>query len=163
MMDRYDEAIAYLNKHPEELEFAGNYPGDSPVAGCLFVNASPTLYLYQKKPNGKWLGDPVSIHGNPGHYTAEDDVVTRMIVTDVRLPNSIKECGLEHLPVLAEYQRKFDKWWNRRFPERSGEVISDAELEDVEVPDRGEQGVPLADEDPTQADHPSEDDRQNQD
>lgn len=114
-MDRYDEAIEFLTRYPDELEEAARNPGENPIAGCLFANAGQNLYSYLKQPNGRWLGDPVAIHGDPEHYTAEDDGLTQVIIADDRLPRTSALLELSHLPVLAEYQRRFDKWWNRKF------------------------------------------------
>lgn len=132
--DCYDIAIAYLCQHPEELESAARDPGDHPIAGCLFLNAARAPYSYHKMPNGRFLGDPIAIHGKPEHFTAQDDIITERLVNDNSLPCSIQECNLGHLSRLAEYQREFDRRWDRKVPESQRITeVQDEEPADEEV------------------------------
>jgi hypothetical protein len=116
--DEYDISADYLYQHPEELEFAWQFPGDSP-GGFLFTNAGTVRYaIRQVDVNGKnhFIGDPIRIRGHD--YAAESEYVTGLIRKDDRLPNSIDECRLEHLPILAEWQRYFDRVYHRPHPTR---------------------------------------------
>jgi hypothetical protein len=131
-MDRYDEAIAHFNKYPEELASAEEFPGDHRIGGCLFVNASQILFSYRKQPNGKFLSGPCRIKTWPEQMTAQDDWVTTKILADPRVP-VISDLRLEHLPVLADYQRKWDKLYNRHFPTyRTVENSSDDQTGDTQ-------------------------------
>lgn len=135
-MDKYDEAIDYLNHHPEEMVEAYRFPGDH-VAGCLFVNASRELYLFRTIKPGKWLRDPISIKGSE-RYVAQDDHVTDAIRRDPELPSSIGDCGLQHLPHLAEWQRELDRIYNRRHITRTEEDEYERPQEDETEEDSAE-------------------------
>jgi hypothetical protein len=143
--DKYDEAIAYLCQHPEEMEFAHQFPGDSPIAGCLFMNAGHHPYLYIKLDGlgtrgGRWLSDPIGIREHPDRCRAETEEVTQMILDDDQLPSSFDECGLQHLPRLAYWQRRFDDWFKRRgIPDASGAKEHRGEEREAEPePDGGD-------------------------
>lgn len=154
--DRYDLAMAHLNKHPEELEdsilFADSYPG-----GPLFFNAARNPYSYLKVEKG-WLGNPVQIREYPDHFVAETDWLTSAILKDDRLPKSAADCRLEHLPVIAQWQRKIDTVLKRTIRDKPVYVEEDttnanpdADVDDVIDEDGGNGGPEDEDEGTDQA------------
>lgn len=143
-MDRYDEAIAHFCKYPEEIEFAYQFPGDHPH-GCLFLNAAKEPYLYRKVDNedsGHWLRDPISIRGSK-KYVAGEEWVTEAIREDAQLPSSIQECGLQHLPRLAYWQRAIDQMFDRKIKDYKPEPVEEPVPEErEEVIEEPEEEVP---------------------
>lgn len=122
--DIYTDAIAKLCKHPELIEQLIDFP-DSDPAGCLFFNAGKRRYSLLGLKNKMWLGNPAMIRIYPDFYAAQDDRITKKILEDKRLPTSKGEYGLVHLPILAEYQRYFDSYFDRhiKFVEYEGKDV----------------------------------------
>jgi hypothetical protein len=108
-LDKYDRAIAYLKKNPENIHEAwinGNRPGH-PHGGCLFQHASKSGYHDAK------FGCLTQIRqGGDGAATV---ALTKAILSDHRIPNyAPRETDVEILPVFAEWQRKIDKVLKRK-------------------------------------------------
>jgi hypothetical protein len=90
-MDKYDEAIAYLTQHPEEIYDAWNERylhlfdrcGLRSTCGCL------TQVKYE-------------------HKQAQTPALTAAIRADDRIPEAEK-ITVDDLPVFAEWQRRLDK------------------------------------------------------
>ena len=125
--DFYHEAIMKLCQNPDLIEYLIQFP-DADPAGCVFYNAAERLYSLTKLSNGKFLGNPPMIKIYPDFYSAQDDRITKKILEDDRLPSRLSEYSLVHLPVIANYQRYFDKHFDRHY--RKMEVL-DGESEGI--------------------------------
>jgi hypothetical protein len=114
-MDRYDEAIAYLTEHPEDIVEAWDTPLDNP-GGALFMGCKRFPDLYSC-----CLTQVAS-----GQADAETYELTKRIREDMRIPrfttaakaaeaswNDLFPIKVEHLPVFAEWHRKMDIELNR--------------------------------------------------
>ena len=114
MADKYDEAIAYLTEHPEEIRSAwySVHDGSTPhmrLAHCLFQHCTPSGNLQS-------IGDcPVGCLTivRSGSAPAWTNQLTESIMLDDRLPDNEIDICVEHLPVFAEWQRRLDKELNR--------------------------------------------------
>lgn len=111
--DKYDEAIEYLNKHPEEIEHAwmecgwkGEPLRDHP-AHCLFAVANKTGKLPNFQGNGT-CGCLTQIRFSKGHV-AETKSLTAAIKADLSIPEVIKDVTIHHLPIFAKWQRRLDR------------------------------------------------------
>lgn len=112
--DKYDEAIAYLEKNPGKIQSAWNFPHKR--GGCLFsyvgrVDAASRGCLTQIK-----VGRAVAITPKG----KEDKKLTAEIRADERLPSLPEDISVEDLPVFAEWQRRLDdvypdtfRYWGR--------------------------------------------------
>lgn len=125
--DFYHDAIIKLCQHPELIERLIQFPDDDP-AGCIFYNAGKKLYSMTKLPNGRFLNNPPMIKIYPDFFSAQDDRITKKILEDDRLPSELSEYGLIHLPIIANYQRYFDRHFDRYH--RKVEVL-DGESESI--------------------------------
>ena len=106
--DKYDEAIAYLTEHPEEIYRAWHTCGTHPH-GCLFEFCSPDG-SNNKRADGEKCGCLTMVRGlSKIGGVAWTDALTEEIRTDERLPKSGSEITVEHLPVFAEWQRRLDR------------------------------------------------------
>lgn len=100
MKDKYDEAMAYLFEHPEEIRDAWADPYDH-VAGCLFQ------YATRGKPGiFEGFGCLTMVRGVCRAATQE---LTAAIRADERIPRSVEDATADTLPVFAEWQRRLDK------------------------------------------------------
>jgi hypothetical protein len=112
-MDKYDEAIAYLTEHPEEIHDVwnnANFPCGRP-GECLFVpvtNTDDGLFtcgcLTQVKQGIKEAETPA--------LTAAirvDKRIPTVIVDDVKQTITRFDITVESLPIFAEWQRRIDK------------------------------------------------------
>jgi len=125
MKDKYDEAIEYLTRNPDQICRAWDATW-SHVAGCLFRPASASTtdpgrgIPWPLDRTGSFqCGCLTTIRlGEPGKYghavLAETEDLTKEIRADERIPKTIKEVTVEHLPVFAEWQRRLDKELNRK-------------------------------------------------
>lgn len=107
--DRYDHAIDYLMRHPEQIEFAWQFC-NTHVAGCLFQ------YVHGRKCKSRKCihGCLTMIRSQYHEYcNAPNEKLTTAIRADTRLPTDVNEIRLHHLPIFAEWQRKLDKELNR--------------------------------------------------
>ncbi len=104
MDDKYDHAIDYLNRHPEEIREAWLSPYVHP-GGCLFQ--------FVRRNDCDWTkqyGCLTSIRCTRGEvYCAETPELTVAIAADTRLPTCASDIRLHHLPVFAEWQRRIDR------------------------------------------------------
>lgn len=107
MADKYDEAIAYLTKHPNQIRKAWNNPGRY-RGGCLFQHLTPTgRILYQER----MYGCPSLIR--QGDWEACDDGLTKAAQDDERIPVKVDKNAVSALPAFAEIQRLADKLLGR--------------------------------------------------
>lgn len=106
-MDIYDKQIAEITKHPERLRsdwFAAHglfrlfNDGTSKFEG-LGMKAGCITTIRGKSP----ASNMVFVKG------VVNQELTEAIRGDERLPKSLDEVKLEHLPLFAEYQRTYDK------------------------------------------------------
>ena len=105
-MDKYDKAVKYLERHPEEINEAWGSPttydrskGDH-IAGCLFMIAG--------NENTHNCGCLTQVRGSTVSV-ALTPALTKAIRKDKRIPKSPDLITVEDLPVFAEWQRKIDK------------------------------------------------------
>lgn len=94
-MDKYDEAIAYLTEHPDEIYENWNDPGSSP-AGCLFQYCGRSYDC----------GCLTQVAGFLGRAATSE--LTDAIRADVRIPRNERDLSVDRLPALAEWQRRLD-------------------------------------------------------
>lgn len=111
--DKYDEAVDYLTKNPEEIYQCWNHP-ISYRAGALFLPvsdklpASPnTVDLLPRRGDGLMCGCLTMVRA--GLKVAWTDELTEAIRGDARIPKTPESIKPEHLPVFAEWQRRIDK------------------------------------------------------
>lgn len=101
-MDKYDQAIAYLHEHPEEIEDAwhlGSHPAE-----CLFVPTDGKLFADSQ------CGCLTQIAGDAyDYFSAPTLELTAEIRADHRIPHDVKDIRLEDLPVFAEWQRRLER------------------------------------------------------
>lgn len=118
MKDKYDEAIEYLTKNPDEINDAWNY-ASTHKAGCLFMACSPhisngeIITLFPRREDRELCGCLTMVRKEGGSYHAWTDDLTASIRADDRIPQNSEEITLESLPVFAEWQRRLDKELNR--------------------------------------------------
>lgn len=107
-MDKYDEAIAWLTEHPDQIQAAWWPPDGDEIlatqqAHCLFQTTAP-------RPLGaKPCGCLTEIRCAPHLFTGPSPSLHDQIAGDNRIPKAFDEIGAEHLPVFAEWQRRLDK------------------------------------------------------
>lgn len=102
--DKYDEAIAYLTEHPDEIHAAwadgwvkGEVDEDEPRRkdSCLFDLAGP-----------KGCGCLTQV--KLGKYEAMTTGLTTAIRADHRIPLRPQDITVDHLEHFADWQRKID-------------------------------------------------------
>jgi hypothetical protein len=112
-MDKYDEAIAYLTEHPDEIEEAwmdgSIYPPDeddkkkiNPGACLLRMLKSTGMCLTMMKNSKNRSGDPYLL------------ALVVEVNADDRIPDEDVKITVESLPAFAEWQRRFDREFNRK-------------------------------------------------
>lgn len=99
--DRYDVAVEYLTKHPEDIQACWTWPWSDHPGGCLFLLCSKD----QNRANG--CGCLTQVRA--GTLDAERYHHTLAIRADERLPANPNDIRVEDLPVFAEWQRKLDR------------------------------------------------------
>lgn len=102
--DKYDKAVEYLTKHPDEIHFAWNRPHTA-RGGCLFQYAQNT------DSTTEFCGCLTQIRG--GFEVAQTPELTEAILRDIRLPCDEDDITVDDLPIFAEWQRRIDKELNR--------------------------------------------------
>lgn len=117
MSDKYDEAIAYLTKHPDAIQDAWQAGDVHEEAGCLFVAVAPEHQLYGHSvpfTSGGDCGCLTTIRcGDSRFALAWTKELTEAIRADERIPKDPDDITVEHLPIFAEWQRRIDKELNR--------------------------------------------------
>ena len=107
-MDKYARAVEYFQSlngtFGEEVHDAWARPSHH-QHGCLFQFASKT----GDASFGNSIGCLTMIAAPGGSYVAETDTLTKAIKADTRLPGHYTEIRPEHIPVLAEWQRRLDR------------------------------------------------------
>lgn len=106
MSTKYDEQMETLNKNPNYIHshwmcgkgifaWVGECPDDNPdiMSGCLTQIRNKTLGLIDVK---------AIING------MVDEKLTEEITNDERIPMSIKDVTIEHLPIFLEWRLKID-------------------------------------------------------
>lgn len=98
-MDKYDKAIAYYTKHPDLIheDWADPNPG------------RPSELFKMLRCVNDSRRCPVMLREDTTFYTPPTKLAQR-IANDERLPAKVDDLTLEHLPILAEYQRLDDAW-----------------------------------------------------
>lgn len=102
--DAYDDAVAYLTEHPEEIIRAWRSPQTHP-GGALFAFV------------GNSCGCLSMIRGSDG-YVATTAELTLAIRSDERIPSDPDCITVNHLPIFAGWQRRIDRELGRTPPER---------------------------------------------
>ena len=109
MSDHYDNAVAHLTEHPEQIP--GAYSGAlGDDLYSLFQFVTPTG-LMEWLPTGEQAGDPVTIR----MAALEGDVIhgwtwelTQGMRRDKGLPDAPSKIQPCHLTTLAKWQRRID-------------------------------------------------------
>ena len=110
MADVYDEAVAHLTEHPDEIyESWGDYSG---LGGLLFMDAARDDY----DRNDMLCGCLTQIRC--GIFRAQTNELTEAIRADERIPSNGGDITVEHLPLFAEWQRRIDAELGRTPPEK---------------------------------------------
>lgn len=99
--DKYDEAVAYLTKNPDEIYDAWNMASTHvPVKGsCLFVPCDLTVLTV--------CGCLTQVRGL--EYDAATPRLTRAIRADRGIPKRGESIKPRHLKRFAYWQRRLDK------------------------------------------------------
>jgi hypothetical protein len=105
MKDRYDKAVAYLTKHPDEIIHAWRNPEGEP-GGRLFQFVGTT------DGYGESCGCLTEV--KDGIRRAQTPALTKAIRADIRIPKGPQWLTAKDLPVFAEWQRRLDKELNRK-------------------------------------------------
>lgn len=104
--DKYDHAIDYLMRYPDEIELAWGTTDIHP-AGCLFqLVHGPSCTGYRRTSCSH--GCLTQLRGPLGDAFTPT-IFTREIMADTRIPISPEDIRLHHLPVFAEWQRRLDQ------------------------------------------------------
>lgn len=100
--DKYDDAVAYLTEHPNEIYDAWCTPSSHP-AGCLFTYVGP-------EPTDNAYGCLTQIHRFPTAYKAFTPELKERIIASKAL-TSIKHESItvDKLKYFAMWQRRIDK------------------------------------------------------
>ena len=106
--DVYDDEVERLTKHPKEIFKSWA------EMGPLFGFVSPSRQITTDS-NGCGVGCLTMVHSGP--EVAFDPSLTDEIRRDNRLPKSGGKTTPDHLPVLAEWNRRLDKHFNRQPPD----------------------------------------------
>jgi hypothetical protein len=102
--DKYDEAIEWLTEHPEHVMQAW-YQREGATqhrAHCLFQRTN-------RLPQHPVCGCLTQIRRNPNLHRAPNNDLTEDIYNDTRIPSSVLDITIAHLPVFAEWQRRLDR------------------------------------------------------
>jgi hypothetical protein len=111
MSDVYDEAVAYLTEHPDEILKAWSYPDPEWHTGhSLFMCCGGEDSI-------RGAGCLTQIRQTDGRVPAATVDLTEAIAADERIPLDGWDIKVQHLPVFAEWQRRIDKELNRTPPE----------------------------------------------
>jgi hypothetical protein len=100
--DKYDKAVAFLTANPYQIHTAWSSPEKEP-GGCLFNYVG---HYGDAGFDGSRIGCLTQIRG--GILSAPTEELTMDIRRDPRIPSIATDIKAEHLPVLAEWQRKID-------------------------------------------------------
>ena len=121
MSDKYQKAVKYLERHPDEITEAWFNPNKH-VAGCLFQYANKTG-LSQDLPdvNGAVCSQgcltmvrcPTNGCEIKTRWVAETPELTEAIQADTRIPDRRDYINVTNLHVFAEWQARLDKELNR--------------------------------------------------
>jgi len=111
-MDKYDKEIEEIKKELETDPLAIVKHGSTPTPLFQYVTNRPNL----NELNG--CGCLIQIKRNLVDLSAfkngrKDFELTNEIKKDERIPSRLRKTTLSDLPVLAEWQRKIDKLYNR--------------------------------------------------
>jgi hypothetical protein len=113
-LDKYDRAIAYLKKHPDEMYDAWRTSltnvKEHP-AHCLFQHVTPTGrsgVVYDH-----CMAGCLTQIRRRGIFVAATPALTEEIRNDERLPESHRDITIRMLPRFAWWQRRLDKELNR--------------------------------------------------
>ena len=110
-MDKYDEAIAYFTKYPEEI-------GEAWAVGhkhhCLFqMTCGHVCRMDDDEDEDECYpaqcGCLTMVRENNGYWKAPTDELTDEISRDQRIPRKREDIRVSDLPVFAEWQRRLDK------------------------------------------------------
>lgn len=115
MADKYDNAIAFLKVHPDQI--ADAWGDRDHAAGCLFDFASPDPQddmAPQWATDAEFCGCLTTIRMAPHAEVAWTPELTKAIAADKRIPESSRDIRVSHLGVFAEWQRRLDKELNRQ-------------------------------------------------
>lgn len=122
-IDCYDRAVAILTRHPRLIRRAWSLPDPRPGT----PNLPPVTRLEKKltdychclfapvcsdRQGGGWYGCLTQIRGN-SLSIGEGDTLTEIIRVDTRLPDEADDIIVDHLPMLAGWQRRIDIVLNR--------------------------------------------------
>lgn len=103
--DKYDEAIEYLTRHPEEIVHAwGMF---SHPAHCLFQMVDPAPTTSIRRIDGVACGCLTMIRRGP--FQAWTDALTIEIRADLSIPSEVYDVTIHHLPIFAKWQRRLDR------------------------------------------------------
>lgn len=111
-MDKYDIAIEELKKNPAEIVNAWDFPKTHP-AGCLFKKIGEGWDMELRARCGCLTQIKANIDYYAINHDKVDEEITKQIMADERIPASVSDITIDHLPVFAEWQRKIDKLYNR--------------------------------------------------
>jgi hypothetical protein len=119
MSDKYDDAIAYLTEHPDEVENAWKRPytygpigRTAHVAGCLFQGVCRTAAEYYDVRNP--MGCLTQLKMYPDNYKYACSPETREeIIKDPEIPARSGCFSLDDLQRFAYWQRRLDQELNR--------------------------------------------------
>lgn len=123
MKDKYDKAVEYLTENPSAIRESWNDPCNNvDSGGILFMAAAPrSHHAFPTRPDGIECGCLTTIRRGttnlpngvvqPGD--AWTDELTHRIRSDDRIPMTVDDIRVEHLPVFAEWQRRLDKELDR--------------------------------------------------
>ena len=110
--DKYEEAVEYFVKHPDEILNAWFSPAEHKY-GCLFQFCNPSGSQYENRPDGRRVGCLTMVRNGIIYPDAWTDELTQAIRVDNRLPN-LSPNRLDHtwnrgqLEALGEWQRRLD-------------------------------------------------------
>lgn len=108
MKDKYDLAIEYLTKNPDEILDSWSMIAENETGFPLFQFATVS-----GEPGDFEYGCLTQIRNLDHPFHAETPELTEAIRADNRIPRTHRELAVEHLPVFAEWQRKLDRELNR--------------------------------------------------
>lgn len=104
MSDKYQKAVEYLTRYPEQIGGAWSEPLSHP-SGCLFQFVTPSGKC-QHDLYGLAYGCLTTIRDGFQAHTPE---LTAAIRADKRIPKCSSLITPRHLPVFAEWQARIDR------------------------------------------------------
>jgi hypothetical protein len=104
-MDKYDVAIEYLKRHPEQIWDAWQGT-DSHPSGCLFQFCGSGCLTMIKSDAGP--------DGETGRWSSYTPELSAAIIADERIPTQGSDITVSHLSVFAEWQRRLDATPHRK-------------------------------------------------